>query len=293
MILELEIAGVRIALRESEDRPLEYWPAQSYEMFSVDESAGPDLAFDVRVVASLPALELGALVYDGGPEQWRLYERDGGFALEAPKPGTDRPWHRALLSRDFSRGEIFTAQGVSWSPSEVITPIVEACLLSHLARRGGLLLHAAGVDFRGDGLVFTGPSGAGKSTLSGLFTERGALILNDERIVVRDVAAAPVVHGTPWCGTNPEMRKASAPLRGIYFIKHGRENRVRELPLAEASALCVRQAFLPYWDAPGLEATLASAEALCRELGGREYAFLNEPSAVEALVGEARLGALQ
>ncbi len=287
MILELEIGGFRVALRESEGRPLVDWPAQSYELFSVPPSARPDLSFDARVVERLPAFERGRLIYDGGPEQWRLYERGDELLLVAPKPGSDEPQHAAVLSRDYSAGEIFTAQGSSWSPSEVITPIVEACLLSRLARRGGLLLHAAGIDFRGEGLVFTGPSGAGKSTLSGLFTERGALILNDERVIVLDPAGAPVVHGTPWCGTNPEMRKASAPLRGIYFIKHGRENRLRALSLAEATALCARQAFLPQWDAEGMAATLASAEALCRRLGAREYAFRNDASAVEALVGEA------
>jgi hypothetical protein len=149
------------------------------------------------------------------------------------------------------------------------------------------MLHAAGVDWRGDGLVFTGPSGAGKSTLSGLFVDRGALILNDERIIV-DGGETPVVHGTPWCGSNPVMNNARAPLRGLYFIGHGSGgHRLNSLSRARAAALCVRQAFMPDWDAAAVEATVASAERLSSMIRPLEYAFLKEPGAVDHLLDEA------
>ena len=64
---------------------------------------------------------------------------------------------------------------------------MELCLLTQLARHGGVLLHAAGVVWEGVGLIFTGPSEAGKSTLSEFYLARGAAVLSDERIIIRQI----------------------------------------------------------------------------------------------------------
>jgi len=56
----------------------------------------------------------------------------------------------------------------------------------HLAdrSRGGLLLHAAGLNWHGRGLVFPGQTGTGKSTLAAWLLTRGFRYLTDELIFV-------------------------------------------------------------------------------------------------------------
>ena len=71
----------------------------------------------------------------------------------------------------------------------LFNPIVEVCLLSRLALDGGLLLHAAGIAVQDQGYVFTGASGTGKSTIAQLFADQGALILSDERVILRQQGA--------------------------------------------------------------------------------------------------------
>lgn len=285
MTIDLSIGGFRIRLREDAGRPLFFWPAQAFEKFEARAPAEPDLEFAVEVADALPDVPAGRLLFDSASGLWTLREAPEGLRIDCLDPKTRRPLNRALVSSDFSRGRIVTAQGPAWSPSRVLNPIVEICLLTLLSRAGGLMLHAAGVAFEGRGVVFTGPSGAGKSTLSGLFVARGATILNDERVIVRDAAGAPTLHGTPWCGSNPEVNNADAPLRGLYFIRHGAgAHRLRELSCPQAAALCLKQAFLPYWDAEGLARALDAADALFGSIPRLEYSFLNDPSAVDGIL---------
>lgn len=287
MRIDLEIGGCRLALSQAEGRRAENWPAQQFSDFVCAE--GPaDIRFDVTVAQTLPDLKPGKTLFDAGGGLWTLHEGTDGLVFESRDPDTKRPFNRAVLSEDFSRGTVYTtavAVDGAWEPSRVMNPLMEVCLLSRVARQGGLMMHAAGVDWKGGGYVFSGPSGAGKTTLSDFFIAKGARILNDERIIVRDVARQPVVHGTPWSGANPVMNHASAALNGLYFIRHGKEtNQLSKLSPALAVSLCVKQAFHPYWDRAAMEQTMASAEALIRRVGGIEYSFLNEPSAVDFLL---------
>ena len=50
--------------------------------------------------------------------------------------------------------------------------------------RGGLLLHAAGVNIQGRGILLPGASGAGKSTLTTWFLSRGFRYLTDELVYI-------------------------------------------------------------------------------------------------------------
>jgi hypothetical protein len=284
--IRLEIGGLRVGLQEPGAHETIHWPAQAYEPFL--GAAGPlDLRFGVCVCSTLPDTPKGRPLYRAEDGSWSLFERLEGFLIETLEPRSGKPYNRALISPDYSCATIFTRgeEGKVWNPSKLINPVVEICLLTRLAREGALMLHAAGVDWRGDGLVFTGPSGAGKSTLSGMFVARGAMILNDERIIVTDGPAGPVVHGTPWCGSNPIMNNAKAPLREVRFIRHGRDaHRLRPLRPAEAVSLCVRQAFLPFWDEEAMAQTMSSAERLMARVDASEFSFLNEPSAVDFLL---------
>ncbi len=287
-MIRLEIGGFFISLDAGES-PVVRWPPQNCGPFIESSEGEADLRFAVRLVKNLPELRRGRLLHDAREGFWKLFEIDGGLLIESLDPATMLPFNLAKVSSDFSRGEIFTSETSpgDWDPNRVINPIVEICLLTHLSRKGALMFHAAGIDWRGAGFVFTGPSGAGKSTLSGMFSELGALLLNDERVIVSDVTGSPVVHGTPWCGSNPVMHHAHAPLQGLYFIRHGADNAFRKLRAAEALSLCVKQAFLPYWDEPGMTAVLSSSEALFRKVEALEYSFLPHPSAVDSILARS------
>ena len=166
----------------------------------------------------------------------------------------------------------------------LFNPIVEVCLLSRLALDGGLLLHAAGVSIQDQGYVFTGASGTGKSTIAQLFADQGALILSDERVILRRQGASVTVYGTPWVGSGQYAAQASRALTGLYGISHG-EHRHRLEPLSptKTMSLLLQQAFLPHWDRAAMEATLDFLASLTAHIPCFSLAFLKQADVVELL----------
>src|SRR5438132_7633402 len=238
MKTDLQIGQYRIRLHEHEDHPCFLWPILPFVPFLVQSNGPPDLDFKVTVTKHLPELPRGRLIFDSSHGLWKLYEAESGFLLESPDTHTLEPYSRALISRDFSRFEVWVRRHdalwehrVAWEPLKIINPIVEVCLTTKLAREGGLLLHAAGVLTEHSGWVFSGPSGAGKSTLSDWFAARGACVLSDERLILRKVAGETLICGTPWPGTGRQAKNRSGPLTALYCIRHGEgTHALRRLP---------------------------------------------------------------
>jgi hypothetical protein len=118
-----------------------------------------------------------------------------------------------------------------------------------LAERGGFLLHSASAICDGRAYLFSGVSGAGKTTMTRLAPAEVTL-LTDEISYVRpnddrpngarpsnDLPSDHGYHafGTPFSG---ELAKAgencAAPISALFFLEQGPENRVDELPSADA-----------------------------------------------------------
>ncbi len=69
----------------------------------------------------------------------------------------------------------------------------------YLLNNGGMLLHAAGVEYRGGGYVFVGQSGSGKSTISRMFRDRG-IVYSDDMVAIREEGGRFLLFSTPFRG---------------------------------------------------------------------------------------------
>jgi hypothetical protein len=296
--IDLQVGGYAIRLDEPADRPSLRWPFATFEPFAVPADRAPDLAVAVNIVRRLPAVAHGPLLYDACHGLWTWHEADGGYLLVSPDRRTGKPDALALVSRDIASAVVWmlprTAggpRGMAWEPMHVINPIVEACLLTRLAREGGVLLHAAGVATEGGGLAFTGPSGAGKSTLSQFYATRGAAVLSDERIILRAMGRTTQVFGTPWPGTGGQARNQRAPLQAVFCIKHGKDGHVlRRMPPGAGAALILSQCFLPHWDRAAMEGTLAFLSRTLETVDCLDLAFAKVPDVVEFIAAHRAPG---
>ncbi len=103
-----------------------------------------------------------------------------------------------------------------------------------LAERGGFLLHSASAICDGRAYLFSGVSGAGKTTMTRL-APADITLLTDEISYVRPGVNGYSAFGTPFSG---ELAKAgencAAPIAALFFLEQGRENRIDELPSADA-----------------------------------------------------------
>lgn len=291
MKIDLQIGGYGVRVDEPEGHPYRDWPFSEFNSFEAPIAGEPDIQLTVKVADRIPETGQGSLLFDSCEGFWKLFKTNGGYILDCANlrnPSVSRS--RTVLAKDFSRGEItvcgtFMETGeIGWNPLEVINPIVEVCLITKLARSGGVLLHSAGVLAGKAVWVFTGQSGAGKSTISDLFAGRDRRVLSDERMILRSIAGELRGFGTPWPGVGRQALNAGGPLAALYAIRHGSgAHAIREISPREFSVFLLKQCFLPHWDKQAMDRTLAFIEEVIDTIGCHELAFLKQPDVVDFL----------
>jgi hypothetical protein len=286
MNFDLHIAGYRIRLTEAQDSPCFSWPLHPFDSFLDRSSHHPDIDLAITIIEKLPDLSHGPLHFDACQGLWRLYTAEAGWLLESLDTKTHQPCARALISKDFSHVELWTrGEEVSsvrgWVPMKIINPTVEMCLLTKLAREGGILLHSAGVLSLTGGYIFTGASGAGKSTLSEFFDTSGASVLSDERMILRRSGGDFLMHGTPWVGSGAYAKNESGILTGLFCIRHGQEHRTDSMSPSAVLSFLLPQCFLPHWDRSAMESTLAFLGDLIAHIPCRRLAFAQRQDVVD------------
>lgn len=284
--IDLSIGGYGIRLTEAGNRPCFSWPLSPFERFLAPAGGCPDIDIIIELVETLPRPSYGALLFDACHGLWRLYRATEGCVWESLDPETHRPRSYALIDAHFSRATVWTIGDTvrstsGWVPMKVFNPLVEVCLLTKLAREGGLLLHAAGMVAGGRGYVFTGPSGAGKSTLSEFFSRTNATILSDERVILTRQHQSVRLHGTPWIGSGAYAAQASVTLTNLFCIHHGTEHRAEPMTRRGALSWILPQCFLPHWDRTGMEKTLSFLGDLLARIPCHSLAFAKDATIVE------------
>lgn len=107
-----------------------------------------------------------------------------------------------------------------------------------LPNYGGVMLHASAVAVDGYAYLFSAPCGMGKSTHTKqwqkLLGEDRAVIINDDKPVIRKVDGVYHAFGTPFSGKHDISVNGGFPLKGICFICRGEENRIEKLKPQDA-----------------------------------------------------------
>ena len=119
----------------------------------------------------------------------------------------------------------------------------------HAQTRGGLLLHGALAERRGDGVILTGPGNIGKTTASQRLTPPWRSLCDDLTLVVRDA------HGTYWAHPWPTWSRFlsggpggtwdvqhAVPLKGIFFLTQAQEDRINPMGVGQAVCMLVESA---------------------------------------------------
>jgi hypothetical protein len=244
------------------------------------------------VVGEMPGLESWQGLASHGLA-WSIWQQDVARGLRLDGPGAGRSNGRlACWQGDASRATVYCGPGhlvVCADGAEIGSaagyPVNQLLLIYYLARRGGLLVHAAGLAADGRALIFPGVSGAGKSTLTRQFLARGRpTLLSDDRIIVREMGGGHLAFGTPWPGDAGVAVNASAPLAAILFPARGKETRIRELsPQAALDRLLPATSIL--WFEPELLASqLETCERLLRAVPAFELAWSPEAGVVDDVV---------
>ncbi len=116
--------------------------------------------------------------------------------------------------------------------------------LSHQNDEKSILVHSCAVIKNDLVYIFTGKSGSGKTTIANLSINKGT-ILHDEFVVIHKNNNNFLVQGTPFHTKLPVNTELSAPLRAIFFLKHGKELKIYNANNSQAFIELMRQIVPP------------------------------------------------
>ena len=232
----VEIGGIPIALSTSDDGFLDLL-RRRYAGFLSSSTPEFELAFDLTATGSDSDAEV-RVRRDNDDDDWIL-ERGDFQARWDPRTG---------------RGRV--RQNANPYSLDSVLRILHSLIM---AERGGLLLHAASGICDGRAYLFSGISGAGKTTMTRLAPAEITL-LTDEISYLRPSAGGYAAFGTPFAGELARSgENCRAPVAALFFLEQGAENRVDELPAAEALRRLMRNILFFAEDKRLVEKLLATA----------------------------------
>jgi hypothetical protein len=223
-----QIAGITI--RVTADFPFDKKTFdQKFDQFQVS-GPGDDLV-TLHHISSVPDesdLNLGIEIYNQQP--WAIYQQKDAYVYMGYTPHIPEKEMqlRAIFNQDHTKGTIYNPEKIrEMKGLQSLTGFASDQILIAriLADRQGFYLHASGIIFNGQGLLFIGHSGAGKSTMLKILRDEGE-ILCDDRMIIRKGEQGFHIHGTWSHGELPDVSPASAPLRGIFYLEQADENAI-------------------------------------------------------------------
>ncbi len=224
---------------------------------------------------SLPQRSIGKRIFDSG-STWALYRDQGKYVLQDSTFDSDPPPNRlVILESDFKSGDIYNIDELNQNflTDPLGYPLNQVLMILLLSRCKGLMLHACGIDDRGYGYLFLGNSGHGKSTIARLWSENKAIVLNDDRIIVREINGELLMYGTPWPGDFKEVSSKGLPIRKLFFLRHGEKNSAVPKKGREAVLMLLTRCFPPIWDKKGMEYTMGLCHRLVHKIPCYEFSF--------------------
>jgi hypothetical protein len=230
----VEIGGVPISLSTDDPSFLDLL-RNRYEGFL--SSSAPEFELEFDLTRNGPASDDDVRVSRDG-EDWIL-ERGDFHARWNPHTG---------------KGKV--SQNANPYSLDSVMRILHSLIL---AQRGGFLLHAASGICDGRAFLFSGVSGAGKTTMTRL-APPGITLLTDEISYIRPSASGYSAFGTPFAGELARPgENCTAPISALFFLEQGPENRIDELPSAEAVRRLMRNILFFAEDKVLVEKLLATA----------------------------------
>jgi len=209
---------------------------------------------------------------------WSLYRSQKKYFLYACSLELNSlPRKLLILEPDFNSGDLFIKNGKidqDIFPDPLGYPLNQILMIILLSRSKGALLHACGIYDRSSGYLFLGNSGHGKSTIAKIWFENKSIVLNDDRIIIREKDRTVWIYGTPWHGEYEEYSLKGLPINKMFFLRHGGKNSIIPIKGTDAVSRLLTRSFPPLWDKKGMDYTLGLFDRISNKLPCYELDFL-------------------
>lgn len=247
------------------------------------EGGAPQI--ELRVCYSPPpACNDKERIFDAGTT-WALFRIKHNYLLQdASVCSGNQPNTFLILEEDMKSGVLYLNRdtfGDAYPSDPVGYPLNQVLMILLLSQGKGLLVHACGIGDREKGYLFLGNSGHGKSTMARLWHDKGASVLNDDRIVLREKDGAFWMYGTPWHGDFKEHSAEGLPIQKIFFLSRGRSNGISPKHGAEAVSMLLTRSFPPLWDKEGMAFTMDFCHGVTQKVPCCELRFVPDERVID------------
>ena len=117
-----------------------------------------------------------------------------------------------------------------------------------LEYKNGIIFHSSAIVVEGEAYLFTAPSGTGKSTHARLWRELledKAVMLNDDKPLIRKTENGFIAYGSPWNGKHRLGENISAPIKAICVLEQAKENKIIKISAKEMLPVVINQTMYP------------------------------------------------
>ena len=251
----------------------------------------PHIKPDIRLVIKCHEVDK-KLLLTGGKNKffdgfcWGIHNLGDKKALLFSAPEIKylpRPYHVAIFNKGFNYGEIFDRTRIGKDPRiNPMLPLMGPILVSTLLyTKNAVLFHSCGVIDKGAGFIFLGHSGYGKTTTANLWMKSKATFLNDDKIIIRKLKGKFWIFGTPWYGKFRNVSPQGAPLKSIFFLKHGKANKVTKVSGVQAASLLISRSHAPLWYPSAYRKSIDLCMQISKMVPCYEFEFVPNESAVD------------
>ena len=132
-----------------------------------------------------------------------------------------------------------------------------------------VLIHGSAIAVDGEGYIFIAKSGTGKSTHTKLWRQLlgdKAVMVNDDKPLVRLTDGAPILYGTPWDGKHHLSSNIAVPLKAVCILERAEENSIRPVTVGEAYPMLLQQIYRPM-DGAAMAKTMELIDRLAVSVG--------------------------
>ena len=180
-------------------------------------------------------------------------------------------------------GEVIPVQSEENRNKELELLAVYRRIAEQMPFRDTFLFHGSAVAVDGAAYLFTARSGTGKSTHTRLWREMlgdRAVMVNDDKPLIRLTEDGAVVYGTPWNGKHRLGANISVPLKAVCILERAKQNTIRAITREEAFPMLIQQSYRPL-DPAALAKTLSLVDRLSRTVSLYRLGCNMDPEAAE------------
>jgi hypothetical protein len=220
-----------------------------------------------------------------------MHKQDHHYYIAYNRPSAERPFWIARSNEEFTNITLFCntdiagyGQNPGFISNPVRYPLDQIILMYYLARCGGILIHASGIEINEKGYIFAGKSGAGKTTIAEQFiARRYSELLSDDRVIIRETDHSFRVFGTPWPGKGGLALNVNIPLAGIFFLHHSPHNSIEQVDMRSALEGLLPVASIPWYDPGRTNDILQTFEKLIKNVPAYTLRFRPDADVVDTV----------